>query len=199
MLQVISLHGNASCGHRSPTGAMDAMCQECHGLLSLGFLGSIAAHLVLPQVAQKKLHLISHCCCFLKERQVSFCPEGYCHWWFEIAAVRVACCNKPPWPRCCPARDTICLWPDYVPEPSLQRNSKENQRCCTSCLHSVILAGPAKVSHQPGASLPFCCPEGGRGGREHWGRAGGNHQAYKTRRNNTHTCRITQLETVITN
>lgn len=124
MLQVNSLHRNASCEHRSPTGAMDAMCQECHGLPSLGFLGSIAAHLVLLQVAQKKLHLISRCCCFLKERQVSFCPEGYCHWWFEIAAVRVTCCNKPPWPRCCPARDTICLWLDYAAEPSLQRNSQ---------------------------------------------------------------------------
>lgn len=87
MLQVISLHGNALCEQQSPTGVMDAICQYCQGLLSLGFLEGIAAHLILPQVAQKKLHLISLCCCFLHERQVSFCPEGYCHRRFEMAVV----------------------------------------------------------------------------------------------------------------
>lgn len=69
MLPVISLPRNAVCEHWSPMGGMDAMHQECHGLLSMGFLGGTVRHLVLAQVAKKKLHLI--CCCFLNERQVS--------------------------------------------------------------------------------------------------------------------------------
>lgn len=59
MLQVISLPGNAVCEHWRPMGGMDTMHQECHALLSVGFLGGTVTHLVLPQVAQKKLHLIS--------------------------------------------------------------------------------------------------------------------------------------------
>lgn len=59
MLQVISLPGNAVCEHWSPMGGMDTMHQECHALLSVGFLGGTVTHLVLPQVAQKKLHLFS--------------------------------------------------------------------------------------------------------------------------------------------
>lgn len=59
MLQVISLPRNALCEHWSPMGGMDAMHQECHGLLSVGLPGGTVRHLVLPQVAKKKLHLIS--------------------------------------------------------------------------------------------------------------------------------------------
>lgn len=36
-------------------GGMDAMHQECHGLLSAGFLGGTVRHLLLPQVAKKKI------------------------------------------------------------------------------------------------------------------------------------------------
>lgn len=59
MLQVISLPGNAVCERWSPMGGMDTKHQQCHALLSVGFLGGTVTHLVLPQVAQKKLHLIS--------------------------------------------------------------------------------------------------------------------------------------------
>lgn len=59
MLQVISLPGNAVCERWNPMGGMDTMHQQCHDLLSVGFLGGTVTHLVLPQVAQKKLHLIS--------------------------------------------------------------------------------------------------------------------------------------------